>query len=455
MQNMKDKNLQVIDSCVKFSRCRPLGAWEKILWLSDQSGRAQVVMVAQIKGKFSLEQLKLALNQVQERHLLLRVRIALDEAQQPWFVEDTSNNIPLRVVPREGEQQWQREVEQELSQRFVSYQAPLVRVVLIHSTDVSELIITSHHSISDGTSKLLLIRDILQALATPETFTSSEPLAIIPAMEDLIPGQVDENLVSQNSETQKTTWLSTSSLSTKLTSPLTQFSNATASKTSQILPNIHFASLSAENTTQLVSRCRQEQTSVHAAICSAFLLAIANQNSEQMQQTLQCFSAINIREDLRPAVVEQFGYYAHGKATLQTLNPNDSLWETARSFKDKINEEIAPEKVFEDLLRNQEWLSTNPDLTQVQKAISEHLDRGLIVSNLGRIKFSPEFGHLQLQAVYAPIGIPPGENQWVVGAVTVGQQLFLTLVLQNSTVSSVEREDLLAQTIDLLNTAIK
>ena len=454
MKNIKDKNLQVIDSCVKFSRCRPLGAWEKILWLSDQSGRAQVVMVAQIKGKFSLEQLKLALNQVQERHLLLRVRIALDEAQQPWFVEDTSNNIPLRVVPREGEQQWQREVEQELSQPFVCYQAPLVRVVLVHSTDVSEVIITLHHSISDGVSGLFLIRDILQALATPETSISSEPLAI-PVLEDLIPVQVDENLFSQNSEIQKTSWLSTNSLSIKFTNPPTQFSTTTFEQTSQILPDIHFASLSAENTTQLISRCRQEQTTVHAAICSAFLLAIANQNSEQMQQTLKCFSPINIREDLRPAVEEQVGYYAHGKATLQTLNPNDNLWETARSFKDRLKQEMALEKVFEEILRNREWFSTNPDLTQVQKAISGNLDRSLIVSNLGRIKFSPEFGHLQLQAIYGPIGIPPGKNHWLVGAVTVGKQLFLSLVLQNSTVSSAEREDLLAETIDLLNTGIK
>ncbi len=447
---MKDKNLQLIDSSVKFSRCRPLGAWEKILWLSDQSGRAQVAMMAQIKGKFSVEQLKQALTQVQHRHLLLRVRIALDEAQQPWFVEDTAN-IPLRVVPREGEQQWQRELEQELSQRFVSYQAPLVRVVLIHSTDVSELIITSHHCISDGTSKLLLIRDILQALTTPETSTSSQSLPIIPAMEDLIPGQVDENLISLNSKTQKTSWQQQSSLSTKLTDPPTQFSNATVEQTSPILSHIHFASLSPENTTLLISHCRQEQTTVHAAICAAFLLAIANKNPSEKQQTLQCFSAMNIREDLRPVVEEQVGYYAHGKATLQTLTPNTSLWEVARSFKDQLNQEIAPEKIFEDILRNQEWLSTNPDLTQVQQAISEHLDRGLMVSNLGRLTYSPQFGQLQLQAIYGPIGIPPGRNQWVVGAVTVGKQLFLTLVLPKSTLLSAEREDLLEEAIQLLS----
>ena len=445
---MKDKNLQLIDSSEKVSRCRLLGASEKIFWLNEQDA-TQVAIMAQIKGKFSVEQLNLALTQVQQQHLLLRVRIALDEAQNPWFVEDTSN-IPLRVVPRKGEQHWQKELEQELGQPFVSHQAPLVRVALIHSTDVSELIITSHHSISDGASKLLLIRDIVRALATPETSISSQSLPIIPAMEDLILGQVDENLLSLNSKNQKTSWQQKSSLSTKLTESPTQFSNATVEQTSQILPDIHFAALSPEKTSLLISRCRQEQTTVHAAICSAFLVAIANQNPSEKQQAIECFSAINIREHLRPVVEEQFGYYAHGKATLQTLTPNASLWEVARSFKDRLNQEITPKKVFEDILRKQEWLSTNPDLTQFQQAISENLDRTLIVSNLGRVTFSPQFGQLQVQAIYGPIGIPPGRNQWVVGAVTVGKQLFLTLVLPKSIMCSAEGEDLLEEAIQLL-----
>lgn len=447
--------MQIIDSSQKNSICRPLGAWEKnIFWLSDQTNQAQFAMTAQIKGKFSVEQLEQALTQAQNRHLLLRVRIALDEAQQPWFVEDSAN-IPLRVIPREGEKHWEKELKQELSDPFVSLQDSLVRVVLIYSTDISELIIISHHSISDGMSKLLLIRDILQTLAKPEDIFESPP--IIPAMEDLIPIKVGENLLSINSRPQKTIWRQKSSLSTKLAALPIPVSTATGEQTSlsQTTPNIHFASLSSENTTLLISRCRQEKTTVHAAICTAFFLAIAKKKSPEKQQAVQCFSAINIREHLRPEVEEQFGYYAHGKAVLPILTPNTTLWEVARSFKDRLNQEIAPEKVFEDLLRNQEWISTNPNLTQVQQAISEHLDRGLMVSNLGRVKFSPQFGQLQLQAIYGPIGIPPGINQWMVGAITVGKQLFLTLVLPKSTMCSAEDKDLLEEVINLLNTVIK
>jgi len=169
--------MQIIDSSQDNTICRPLGAWEKnIFWSGDKTSQAQIAMMAQIKGKFSVEQLKQALTQAQNRHLLLRVRIVLDEAQQPWFEEDPAN-IPLRIVPREGEQHWEKELKQELSVPFVSLQDSLVRVVLIHSTDISELIILSHHSISDGISKLFLIRDILQALSKPEGILESSPIS--------------------------------------------------------------------------------------------------------------------------------------------------------------------------------------------------------------------------------------------------------------------------------------
>jgi len=451
--------MQIIDSSQKDSICRPLGAWEKnMFWSGDQNHHAQFAMMAQIKGEFSVEQLEQALSQVQNRHLLLRVCIALDEAQQPWFEEDQgSANIPLRVVPREGEQHWEKELKQELSVPFVSLEDSLVRIVLIYSTDISELIILSHHSISDGMSKSFLIRDILQALAEPEDIDILKSLPIIPAQEDLIPTKVDENLLSVNSRPQKTFWRQKSSLSTKLTAPPVHVSTAKDGQTSvsQTIPDIHFASLSPENTDLLISRCRQEKTTVHAAICSAFLLAIAKRRSSEKQQAFRCFTAVDIRKHLRPVVEEQFGYYAHIGSILQTLTPNTTLWDLARSLKDQLNQELAPEKLFEDLLRNQELVSTNPDFTQIRQQISEYLDKGITISNLGRVKFSPQFGHLQLQAIYGPIGIPPGVDVSALGAITLGNQLFLTLVLPKSLMHLKEDKELIEELMNLLITLIQ
>ena len=101
---MEDKSLQFIERFQEFPTCRPLSSWEQQVWLCDQVSPTHFAVTAQIKGEFSVEQLKQALAQLQQRHPLLRVRIALDEVQQPWFVENTAK-IPLRVLLREGEQQ--------------------------------------------------------------------------------------------------------------------------------------------------------------------------------------------------------------------------------------------------------------------------------------------------------------------------------------------------------------
>ena len=74
--------------------CRPLGAGEQIFWLHDQAHPLHFALTAQTKGQFTVHQLQQALNLIQQRHPLLRVRIALDEAEHPWFVEHSAC-IPL------------------------------------------------------------------------------------------------------------------------------------------------------------------------------------------------------------------------------------------------------------------------------------------------------------------------------------------------------------------------
>ncbi len=113
---------------------RILGSMEHAFWLTDQIAPVHFALTARVVGEFRVDQLELALIEVQQQHPLLRVRVTLDESRQPRFVEDTAS-IPLRVVERQGEQHWQREVEQELSQPFNWAKAPLLRVVLLRSAD--------------------------------------------------------------------------------------------------------------------------------------------------------------------------------------------------------------------------------------------------------------------------------------------------------------------------------
>lgn len=168
---------------------------------------------------------------------------------------------------REDEHGWQREVEIELSRSFDWRTAPLIRVVLLHSESVSELIVTCHHAIADGLSSAYIIRDIVQGLESEGD--GLKPLSQAYPIEQLMPVH-ERAIVSQTASLPR------------------QYSTAVSSRPR---PHVRTALLSADCTQQLCDRARKENTTVHGAISAAFLLAMARQRGEAV---LKCQSPIDV-----------------------------------------------------------------------------------------------------------------------------------------------------------------
>ncbi len=412
--------MQCVDRTQSVAVCRPLGALEHLFWLHDRAHLFHFTLTAQIKGRFSVDQLQQALTLVQQRHPLLRVRIALDEAEQPWFVEDSAC-IPLRVVQRQSEQDWQQEVERELETPFVWSQAPLVRVVLVHSgndSQLSELIVTSHHSIADGISITYLIRDILQALVTPTTFGQSLPVPL--PREDLVPGKAPQTISGLKPMPQ-----------------FTRMSGSFGSVQSVRQTNRKFVSsgsLSPETTRLLLTRSRQEQTSVHGAICAAFLLAIRHQNHSEQPQNLRCMSPINLRPYLASVNREDVSLWISGGRTSHHLSADANFWDVARSVKQQLNQIMTPDKLLEEIFQTQEWASTHPSPDVVVQGFKDQLfDADIEVSNLGQLTIQQQFRELELQAIYGPVVRTGARSD--IGVTTLGERLFVMLVSEESVMS--------------------
>ena len=58
-----------------------------------------VTMVARIKGNVTEEMLKNAVDKVQRRHALLRVRIIEDDEHDLWFTSEGVQEIPIEILP--------------------------------------------------------------------------------------------------------------------------------------------------------------------------------------------------------------------------------------------------------------------------------------------------------------------------------------------------------------------
>jgi Condensation domain len=408
---------------------RRLGSNERIIWSYQQIRPMHFVTTANIIGKLHFDKLQQALIKVQQRHPLLNVQIVLDQSESPWFTAN-STQIPIRLIQRNSEQQWQKEVEQELANPFDWNEAPLIRVVLLQDNDVSDLIITCDHSIADGRSVVFLLRDILQAIGLPH-----EPLNNLP------PQQNYEQLVSRAENNKLSFEPSLSAMRSKPKLPQNS------------RPRLHAWSLSKIETIELINKCKEAGTSVHAAICAAFLLAIAEQGSPKISlresAILKCLSPIDVREFL-PAIDEDFGFYFTTIVTTSNVTADLSLWDLARQVKDQLYQRMTPTQIFTHIPDTEGFISTLPSHEDTVNMMETVNDYDVLVSNLGHLTIPNQYGELQLAAVYGPALMSHIDQDLVVGVTTLDNKMFFSLVYSELNILTSQIEQLKQKAMELL-----
>jgi NRPS condensation-like uncharacterized protein len=239
---------------VKSDLNRPLGAFEKLIWLVDRWTPRNYAVVARIEGDpVSVKGLKVALGNAQRRHPALRT-IQAGENGSPWFVP-CDEPIDLHVAARTNDRQWLQEVEAELALPFQSDEGPLLRACLVQGATVSELILTAHHSIGDGISSMYLIRDLLESIEGQRL----EELPPRPPREDILPS-VKGAPVEQRHES----------------SPAPAKSRIVDRPQKPMLQTLDISSSELE---RMLVRCREEGTTLQGALLAAVLLSLAEKEN--------------------------------------------------------------------------------------------------------------------------------------------------------------------------------
>jgi len=126
-----------------------------------------VIIAVRIAGDISFTRLRSALKTVQQVHPLLGAKVIFDERNDAWFYQDAARQIPLIVKTRVSDCQWFDELQHENRIPFNLEQGPLIRVILLHSPEISDLILLCNHSICDGMSLVNLVRDICTVYSDP------------------------------------------------------------------------------------------------------------------------------------------------------------------------------------------------------------------------------------------------------------------------------------------------
>ncbi|WP_433965897.1 phthiocerol/phthiodiolone dimycocerosyl transferase family protein [Tunturiibacter gelidiferens] len=380
---------------LELPRCdllRPLGAFEELFCLFDQSFPTNGALAAQITGHTTVEQWHDALDAVQRRHPLLSACIDTNFNRVPHFRRVAGQRIPLRVV-RSPNARWQREIAEEVNEPFTPDQAPLFRAVLLHQETHCTFILSSHHAVCDGSSRIFLLRDTLLALNGHVL----EALPLAPSRETLFGAQ--------------------QRISTEPGLP-------SFAAQRPLLPHVEGIKLAPEQTTALQRRAREEGVTIHAAISVALAIAGRAVDESWRNNPVRIMSPAEIRDmlGLKDQCMVSFG----GGEISIAPSASMTFWELARFAKDGLSAVKSRENISRMIDLQSRAVSSNLTVEQAFQLKRNAFNAQVMFSNLGRLPFDSNFGPLKLETLWAPCALRGVEGEQTLGAVSVNGSLHLT-----------------------------
>jgi hypothetical protein len=439
-----------------------------------------VTMVARIKGNISEDMLKNAVVKVQQRHALLRVRIKDDIEHAQWFTPGGAQAIPIEIVPRKSKSDWIKIHAKASKIPFEFETHPAIRIILVRSPDISDLIILCHHIICDGMSLAYLARDLMVHLGDPAREVEVLPAPPVIDLDNLPRDVSQSGLVKFLINRMNQKWAEESVFFDH-----EDYKILTKAYWDNYSHDIFSIEMSEAETSALVARCRKENLTVNSALTAAFTGAQSFVEGEKPYHA-KIVVAANLRDRIPNPAGEGMGMYAGSIELKFKYNHKRSFWDNARKFHKKFQPKFTNKNLFSDILN---WLYLEPTIFEamnfkklgglvpsdsnryeklsafskkedvvlriLQRDNIESLETkhwGTAVTNLGRLDFPKTYGSLELDGLIMQPGggIPLANANLVLGAVTCSDKLSLVVeyVVDNIEISTMEK--IIDQALDFL-----
>lgn len=435
---------------------RSLSGFEKAFCLSEPLVPINFALVANFTGVLDEIALRQALGNLRERYSMAAMRLEYDEYGKPCFTRAGVPDFPLQVIEQGNDDHWQQVAAQELGQNFDLAQGPLIRITLLkkHShfgessdTVSAHLVLTFHHGCADGMSAVYFLRDLLYLLNDPQA-----DLPVMPPPSDLlslIPKTIRRSLSPkiQVLGMKSGLWLM------RHFPPFGQRFPPADRLIEGCPPWHHFAlvsrCLTQAQTSHLATICREQGTSIHAAISTAWLRAQAEINLDVRQRK----QVISIPVDLRVRlnIENAFGMYMSNVVIAVDGRMNRDFWTIAREIKVRLNHDIQTGRVYRWVLAMLGLMDSPLEtVRQVVPAFAtQPVDYDFSISNLGRLPLLTQSGDLKLEAVYGPI-VNTSEREMTIGVSTACNRLTMTLTYRDFVLDPVEAEKMADKTLEIL-----
>jgi len=420
---------------------RPFALFERGMYLDGQRAVA-LVLPATLSGTLDEPRLRLALERVQARHAVLQSLVEHDADGRPWFVQqDVPPPIALRIVERQGDDDWQEQARLECERLFDGRREPLIRMIWLRGAGRSDLLLSCHHCICDGLSAVNLLRDILTVCGRPDARLG--PRFELQGGADVVPPEALRNRWLQRRARLKAALFGAFIRTRRIGAPVSY--GAAYTQRWSIEP----AAVQA-----LVRRAKDAEVGVFAALCTAFMLA--------------CWSVRGVRgveKFVAPVDARRYLPALQGGA-LFTMAPTVRLtfggrksrdadfWVLARALHEDMRRQIdrLGPAVHEQLLGLERLHPLFDQLLAWSR--SKRSGGGVSLSYLGRLDDSSrDEGGVRLEAIHAPSALLEPTPASLITIVGFAERLDLALISDESSLPSAQAAQIRQLAMELLQAA--
>lgn len=402
---------------------RRLGRTETIYWLLDQLYCLNFVVFAELEGALNDEDLKLALDIVQQENPALRAKIAIDGSRQLCFKSVPESERPLEFEAHPL-RDWRRKIEAQLATPFATEQAPLARFLWFRGKGKKSVVaMVFHHSVADGKSGACVLLDVLRRSVGQDrvpTFKTAHPSS---QQLDLIQ---DKGLIKGKLKELKF-WLNTGKSLLKFPKQLPGYSMKAGDV--RKVKTIPF-SISAKASAALLAVCRDRGTTMHGALGAALLLAINDEFEAVASRNLGLNSLADMRPVLKGGLTElDLGLYITTLTTTHRLGEKPNFWALAGEIPDRLKAIMRSGDA--NLINNiyTEMPLFTPDQSGARKLqkIVALAPPSSMLTNIGKINEQPLSSSLSIRSLAFAVS-PPAQNPVCVTAASYCGTMHLNLL---------------------------
>ena len=431
-------------------RSRPLLLLERTMYRDGHTPFTSVFTI-KLLGRLDEARLRQALARVQAKHPLLRCVIE-DTASGPRFVmQDRPAPIPLRIVERSGEDDWQIEARREWVMPFEARREPLVRLVWLRASEVNELLLIGHHCICDGQSGINFLREFLSVYDRPDQDLGA--YHALGAIEDLVPAALLQDRGFRRRVRWKEGLL-------RLTLFVKRPGNRKASGPRITSEQMYFHSWQVDKATALAltERCRLEGVTVLTAVSLGFMQAFRDvRGAQALAKTYTMVNARRFMPQLRADAM--FGLVPGVALLMKDLPPPQdmsarSFWARARAIKADMTRRI--DRLGAGLYDYLVGLEALHDKYARLVADTEGAPavRHVTLSNMGRVDLPQQFQSFRLESVYSPlVMVSPTPANTVVLSSFAGRLAF-AIVSDEHSLPQPQAQAIEQRAMDILRTCV-